>query len=105
MSSVPYSWKKKRKKKSELNKYNPDKPKKNHQSLENTIWEENLNVLVKLSLKKNYNKHSKSCKFVKDCNKRRKTPVASTCPKQRGSEIIIGLNCSKKDSNLMSQKS
>lgn len=44
--------KQKKRKKSGLNKYNPDKTKKNHQSLENVIWEENLKVLVKLNLKK-----------------------------------------------------
>lgn len=76
MSSVQYFWKKKskkREKKSGLNKYNPDKTKKNHQSLENVIWEENLEVLVKLNLKKkNSNRNIKSCKFMKDCNKGRK---------------------------------
>lgn len=43
---------KEKRKKSGLIKYNPDKNKKHHQSVENMIWEENLKVLVKFSLKK-----------------------------------------------------
>lgn len=43
---------KEKRKKSGLIKYNPDKNKKHHQSVENMVWEENLKVLVKFNLKK-----------------------------------------------------